>query len=72
MNLGQKGLEKFVDYINSENIEKLNDINIENQEKAIVHKTKRDISDRLRFKILMRDWFTCKKCWASPLKAQDV
>jgi len=33
---------------------------IKSTEKTIRHKTKREISDRLRFRILMRDGFTCK------------
>jgi 5-methylcytosine-specific restriction endonuclease McrA len=40
--------------------------------KKIGHKTKREISDRLRFRILMRDGFTCKKCGRSPMKDSDV
>jgi len=47
--------------------------NIEQIEQgAIEHKTKREISDRLRFRILMRDGFTCKSCGASPTKTLGV
>lgn len=73
----RKALEKFIDYINSEvtenSTEEVNDVKESNSEKeAIKHKTKRGISDRLRFKILMRDGFTCKKCGRSPVKERDV
>lgn len=71
-----QALQAFVDYINSDSneindlieIEKIDD----NEPKIIKHKTKREISDRLRFRILMRDGFTCKKCGRSPMKEQDV
>jgi len=36
------------------------------------HKTKREITDRLRFRVLMRDGFTCVSCGASPTKALGV
>ena len=47
--------------------------NIEQEEVVVIkHKTKREISDRLRFRILMRDGFTCKTCGASPSKNLGV
>lgn len=71
----RKALEKFVDFINSESEdEHLDDLLEEKQEETseyvIKHKTKRNISDRLRFRILMRDGFTCKSCGRSPVKEQ--
>jgi 5-methylcytosine-specific restriction endonuclease McrA len=36
------------------------------------HKTKREISERLRFRILMRDGFSCKSCGRSPVKELGV
>lgn len=75
-----KALEKFVIYINSDiedeeqndtDITKSNDIN-RSINKILKHKTKREISDRLRFRILMRDGFTCKKCGRSPMKEMGV
>jgi len=46
---------------------------IENTQKEIIkRKTKRNISDRLRFTILMRDGFTCQSCGASPTKERGV
>lgn len=38
----------------------------------IKHKTKRNISDRLRFSILMRDGFTCQSCGKSPTTERGV
>lgn len=74
-----KALRQFVSYINSDNIidsqadllmTKLPKDIHENTE--IKHKTKREISDRLRFRILMRDGFTCRKCGRSPIKEIGV
>jgi hypothetical protein len=60
-------LEKFVAYINNEKkyssekaIEKLN------AEPLTRHKTKRSINWRLRFLVMKRDNFKCKKCGRSP------
>lgn len=71
-----KALQKFVDYINSDNKEEISDkIDLEKNEDnngLVKHKTKREISERLRFKILMRDGFTCRSCGRSPIKERDV
>lgn len=40
--------------------------------KAIKKRTKREISERLRFKILMRAGFACTACGASPMKNPGV
>jgi hypothetical protein len=66
----RKALEKFVSYINSESVNEdeivdnsiQKNVTTEDRDVIIKHKTKREISDRLRFRILMRDSFTCKKC----------
>jgi hypothetical protein len=74
-----KALQLFVKYINSDNVNEnqvlLSEIeqpkgNVISNE--IKHKTKREISDRLRFRILMRDGFTCRKCGKSPMKEIGV
>jgi len=72
-------LEKFVEFINSEPNDALDEptTNDENKQKidsnkTIKHKTSRDISERLRFRVLMRDGFTCKKCGRSPVKEMGV
>jgi len=36
------------------------------------HKTKREISDRLRFRILMRDGFSCQACGRAPMNERGV
>lgn len=70
-------LEKFIDYINSDDEtieEQQTDKNDQPEDLKIkrIHKTKREISDRMRFRILMRDGFTCKSCGRSPVKELDV
>ncbi len=73
-------LEKFISYINVDRDDEENENNsveertsIDNTSGQVFrHKTKREISDRLRFRILMRDGFACKKCGRSPIKQRDV
>lgn len=73
-----KSLEQFIEYINdndSSNNPKYEDdtkLEIKPSLSEIRHKTKREISERLRFRILMRDGFTCKSCGRSPMKSRDV
>jgi 5-methylcytosine-specific restriction endonuclease McrA len=73
----RKALEAFVKYINNDKMENngiSTEIIVSNNDNSskVVHSTKRDISERLRFKILLRDGFTCKKCGSSPLKSIGV
>jgi len=77
----RKALEKFVSYINTDKTSEENSADNSVEEKTSIdevsgktirHKTKREISDRLRFRILMRDGFACKKCGRSPIKERDV
>ena len=74
----RKALEQFLIYINEINDASLHTTyNVETKQTECVtpnnkHKTKRNISDRLRFTILLRDGFTCKKCGRSPLKDKSV
>lgn len=82
----QSSLEAFVDYINnitdeSEEIEteelQLIPINqTQKKEKSIkeikIKRTSRNINLRMRFMILQRDNFTCKKCGQSPAKNQNI
>ncbi len=71
-----KALKEFVKYINKDGpnteLPKPNKKEKQNIKKEIKHKTTRDISDRLRFRILMRDGFTCSKCGRSPMKEKGV
>jgi rubrerythrin len=77
----RKSLEAFVEYINEDSTEfdesyekevDEDDIQKEESGKKKMRRTKRHISDRLRFKILLRDGFTCRKCGRSPLKKLGV
>lgn len=64
------GLQKFVEYVNQDKEDQTESTQTSKpkpKENVIKHKTKREISDRLRFKILMRDGFTCKSCGKSPM-----
>ena len=40
--------------------------------KGQAHRTKREISERLRFRILVRDGFRCGTCGASPLENRGI
>lgn len=73
----QKALKAFVDYINQETDndagETETDLKNQTQEKTkTIKRSQREVSDRLRFKILLRDGFTCVKCGRSPLKSKNV
>jgi len=68
-------LESFIKYMNEEqdDIENIDEKNTEIKGSAIYkHKTKHDISDRLRFRILLRDGFRCKKFGRSPITELNV
>lgn len=72
----RNSLEAFVKYINED--EELEEINYEIEEFSVLTKivkkrrTSRNISDRMRFRILSRDGFTCQSCGASPIKERGV
>jgi hypothetical protein len=68
-----KGLELFVDNINSEEdiSSEKSIINLE-VEGSTKHKTKREINWRLRFIIMRRDNFKCKKCGRSPATDSNI
>ncbi|SHG56422.1 HNH endonuclease [Fibrobacter sp. UWH9] len=75
----RSALKQFVEYVSSgiENKSKDNESNckvkkLSKENKEVVRKTKRNISDRLRFQILMRDGFTCKTCGRSPVTELGV
>jgi hypothetical protein len=73
-----KSLTKFIEFINKEQYEDITDstdcLNVASNrnQSTIKHKTKRNISDRLRFSILIRDGFACRSCGASPTKELGV
>jgi len=74
----RKALERFIEYINQDKKEDEDELEImvepepERQQGPKKRISKREISHRLRFKILLRDGFTCKKCGRSPLKNPGV
>lgn len=62
----RKALEKFVQYINKEEI--LQEADLSNKPKINkTHKTPRTINLRLRFVVMKRDKFKCKMCGRSPV-----
>lgn len=70
-----KALTKFVQWINSDSPDQPQQ-NIKEEQSAsdstvqiasAKRRTRREISDRQRFRILVRDGFRCKACGASPL-----
>jgi hypothetical protein len=72
-----KALEKFIEFMNEENEsedkeESSSDDLIQSPQKVEKRRTNRNISDRMRFSILMRDGFTCQACGASPAKERGV
>lgn len=75
-----KALESFVQWINSEQEDEQEIADVPYKETSnnsfLVHKlkkrTRREISDRMRFRVLARDGFTCQSCGASPLKERGV
>jgi HNH endonuclease/Homing endonuclease associated repeat len=82
----RKALESFIQYINDgqaetdeiiqkENIVELNsNYNLNSEKKKVVEtkKTPRNINLRLRWRILQRDNFSCKKCGNSPAKNPNI
>lgn len=74
-----KALARFVEWVNSDsptqiqkNIEEQRDAGRTVQVRSTKCRTRREISDRQRFRILVRDGFRCKACGASPLIQQGV
>lgn len=71
-------LKAFIEYVNQDQNETADNGNQNNNDMIKVQfgkpikRTRREISDRLRFRILLRDGFTCRKCGRSPLKSPGV
>ncbi len=72
----RQALEAFVTYINesspSEEQEEVLQPQENKETKPKKRRTSRNISDRMRFRILSRDGFTCQSCGASPIKERGV
>ncbi len=71
-------LSKFVEWVNSEEPPETGEptgfsANLKNERPAPTkRRTKREVSDRQRFRILVRDGFRCQSCGASPLMQPGV
>ena len=67
-----RALELFVEWVNGDEIDEPKapqNLALPTREIASNPKrTKREVSDRMRFRILVRDGFVCRTCGASPLK----
>ena len=65
-------LQAFVEYMNEEETELPRIIQDDTGSDTIRHRTRRDVSLRLRFKVLQRDNFKCCMCGATPAKDPSV
>lgn len=72
----RKALEAFVEYINEEEntLTSYDEPRAPKDSTEIIQrrKTNRNISERMRFRILLKDGFTCQTCGASPMKTRGV
>ncbi len=74
----RKALEAFVAYINADSAEDGEEANGTSQpadeadQKKVTRRTKREISERLRFSVLLRDGFRCQSCGRSPVKSPGI
>jgi len=75
-----KALKAFVEWVNSHDSngnseeESIGNDSIQHisRKKPLKKRTRREISDRQRFRILVRDGFRCMACGASPLKQPGI
>jgi len=67
----RQALERFVEYINSEEIETVKTLE-DKTEIAPRHKTKRGINWRLRFLVLRKDNFKCVACGRNPATNPEI
>jgi hypothetical protein len=69
-------LRIFVDWANSDEAQDWGSTELPaaaaNQKAPVIRRTKREISERMRFRILVRDGFKCGTCGASPLERRGV
>lgn len=72
----RKALKAFVEYVNEENEEldtsRETESELNQKQSTGKRRTIRNISDRMRFRVLARDGFTCQSCGASPIKKRGV
>lgn len=70
----RKALEAFVEYINADRTEEdsltqhqtVLQEEMQQEQKGIYHRTKREVNLRMRFKVMVRDSFKCCICGRSP------
>lgn len=62
-----RALQEFVEWVNGEKPYVPTDTTESEHAASPKRRTKREISERQRFRILVRDGFRCKACGASPL-----
>lgn len=74
-----KALGRFFEWVNldsrdqpQENVKEQSEAHVTTQIPLAKRRTRREISDRQRFRILVRDGFRCKACGASPLTQPGV
>ncbi|MDR0420449.1 MAG: HNH endonuclease [Prevotellaceae bacterium] len=67
----RQALERFVEFINSEEIETQETLKRKN-EVLPKHKTKRDINWRLRFLVMRKDNFKCVACGRNPATDPEI
>ena len=73
-----KALEAFIAYINIEKADEENEeletelLDNKVAQRNSMRRTKREISERLRFSILLRDGFRCHACGRSPINSPGV
>ena len=66
-------LQAFIEWVDQGSSDSDEEVVCSKPEKEVQKKrTKRDISERLRFSILLRDGFRCLACGKSPLKTPGV
>lgn len=70
----RRALEEFTKYVSQVSQEEihLSETLVGPESISKGHKTKRDISDRLRFIVMRRDSFKCKACGSSPARGDQV
>jgi hypothetical protein len=77
----KNALKEFVKYINEDEGNSITGENVKedgivqdsnNGTELYKHITGRNISERMRFRVLARDGFTCQSCGASPIKERGV
>jgi hypothetical protein len=67
-----QALKAFIEWVDQGQNDPCKEDGAKAIQKAEKRRTKRDISERLRFSILLRDGFRCLSCGRSPLKSPGV